>query len=63
MAVQRTVVGVNDGGDLFLDNSVSSTNNNNSSTTTTNESQGSVSSPKGESGYSRTTAFANSSVN
>jgi hypothetical protein len=59
----REITGVNDGGNLFPDNTTSSTSNNNSTSTTINDSQSSGGSSLGEAGYSRTTAFANSSVN
>lgn len=58
----REITGVNDGGNLFPDNTASSTNNNNSASTITNDSQVGGGSLLGETGYSRTTAFADSSV-
>tara|TARA_B110001452_G_scaffold135716_1_gene112777 strand:+ start:70 stop:825 length:756 start_codon:yes stop_codon:yes gene_type:complete len=58
----REITGVNDGGDLFPDNTNSSANNNNSTSIIVNDSQDGGGGLSGEAGYSRTTAFADSSV-
>ena len=59
----REITGVNDGGDLFPDNTTSSANNNNAASTIVNDSQDGGGGLSGEAGYSRTTAFVDSSVN
>ena len=59
MAVQRTVTGVNDGSELFPDQSNSTSINNNTSKSISNSSRDSAEGGKqGESGYSHTGAFA-----
>ena len=58
----REITGVNDGGDLFPDNTNSSANNNNSTSIIVNDSQDGGGGLSGEAGYSRTTAFVDSSV-
>ena len=63
MAIQRTVTGVNDGSDPFGDESQGTLTNNNQQSTISNSSKDlGESSKAGEAGYSRTTAFADSSV-
>jgi hypothetical protein len=63
MAIIRNIVGVNDGGDLFTDQSSGTLSNNNQPSNIVNESRDLSDGGKaGESGYSRTTAFADSSV-
>ena len=64
MAIQRTVTGVNDGSNPFGDESQGTlTNNNQQSTISNSSTESSEGGKSGESGYSRTTAFADSSVN
>jgi hypothetical protein len=64
MAIQRTITGVNDGSDPFGDESQGTLTNNNQQSTVSNSSKDlGESSKEGESGYSRTTAFVDSSVN
>ena len=58
----REITGVNDGGDLFPDNTTSTANNNNAASTVVNDSQDGGGGLSGEAGYSRTTAFVDSSV-
>jgi len=63
MAIQRTVTGINDGSDPFGDESQGTLTNNNQQSTISNSSKDlGESSKAGESGYSRTTAFTDSSV-
>ena len=59
----REITGVNDGGELFPDNTESTANNNNATSTIVNDSQDGGGGLSGEAGYSRTTAFVDSSVN
>ena len=49
-------------GDLFPDNTTSRANNNNAASTIVNDSQDGGGGLSGEAGYSRTTAFVDSSV-
>lgn len=59
----REITGVSDGADLFLDNSTSTSLNNNNPSTIENESRDASEGGKsGETGYSRTTGFVDSSV-
>ena len=57
MAVQRTVTGVNDGQELFNDQSSGTSVNNNTSSTIKRKGEDSLIN-KGKSGYSHTGAFA-----
>ena len=58
----REITGVNDGGELFPDNTESTASNNNTASTIVNDSQDGGGGLSGEAGYSRTTAFVDSSV-